>query len=45
LGLDLDRAIERFDSAETCRALGVALPAFESGTNLCDLILVHWSPT
>ncbi len=40
-GLDLDRAIERHDSANACSALGVALPAFDSGTNLCDLVLIR----
>jgi len=41
LGLDIDRSIARFDSATACAALGVALPAFDSGTNLCDLVLVR----
>jgi hydroxypyruvate reductase len=40
-GLDLDRALARFDSASACAALGCALPAFDSGTNLCDLVLVR----
>lgn len=43
-GLDLDRAIARFDSAATCAELGVAVPAFDSGTNLCDLVLVRVGP-
>lgn len=40
-GVDLDRAIARFDSATACAELGVALPAFDSGTNLCDTVLVR----
>jgi len=40
-GIDLDQAIARFGSAAACAALGVALPAFDSGTNLCDLVLVR----
>ncbi|MBI5542558.1 MAG: DUF4147 domain-containing protein [Deltaproteobacteria bacterium] len=41
MNVDLDRAIARFDSATTCAALGVAVPAFDSGTNLCDLVLIR----
>ncbi|MGC4117150.1 MAG: MOFRL family protein [Myxococcales bacterium] len=40
-GIDLDQAIARFDSEAACRSLGIALPAFDSGTNLCDLVLVR----
>jgi glycerate 2-kinase len=40
LGVDLDRVLARFDSAAACRSLGAALPAFDSGTNLCDLVLL-----
>ena len=43
IGLDLDAAIARFDSAAACAALGAALPAFQSGTNLCDLVLARRS--
>jgi len=42
-GAQLDLPIARFDSATTCAALGLALPAFDSGTNLCDLVLVRKS--
>jgi len=41
LGIDLDRAVERFDSAPALATLGAALPAFASGTNLTDLVLVN----
>lgn len=40
-GVDLAGAIARFDSATACAALGAAIPAFDSGTNLCDLVLVR----
>lgn len=40
LGVELDRVLARFDSAAACRTLGAALPAFDSGTNLCDLVLL-----
>ncbi|HEY3451212.1 MAG TPA: DUF4147 domain-containing protein [Myxococcales bacterium] len=43
-GIDLDGAIDRFDSAAACSSLGIALPAFDSGTNLCDLVLVRVRP-
>ena len=43
-GVDLDRAIARFDSAAACSVLGLAIPAFDSGTNLCDLVLVRVRP-
>ncbi len=44
LGINLRQAIARFDSAPACAALGAALPAFDSGTNLCDLILLERTP-
>ncbi len=40
-GVDLDGAIARFDSATALGELSAALPAFASGTNLCDLVLFH----
>ncbi|MGI5860742.1 MAG: glycerate kinase type-2 family protein [Myxococcales bacterium] len=41
LGVDLDSAIARFDSATALGKLAAALPAFASGTNLCDLVLFY----
>ena len=40
-GLDPEYRLARFDSATLCRALGVQLPAFDSDTNLTDLVLVE----
>jgi hydroxypyruvate reductase len=39
--IDLEGAIASFDSATACAAMGIALPAFDSGTNLCDLVLMR----
>jgi glycerate 2-kinase len=36
----IDRAIARFDSATCCDRLGVSIPAWSTGTNLADLVLV-----
>jgi glycerate-2-kinase len=40
-GLDPDFRLARFDSATLCRALGAQLPAFDSDTNLADLVLIE----
>lgn len=39
-GLDPDFRLARFDSATLCRALGAQIPAFDSDTNLTDLVLI-----
>ena len=39
--IDLAAAISRCDSAAATSKLGLALPAFDSGTNLCDLVLIR----
>ncbi len=38
-GVDLSRALRDFDSAAACDRLKIALPTFDSGTNLCDLVI------
>lgn len=39
-GLNLEEALRRADSGSACEALGVALPARSTGTNLADLHLL-----
>jgi len=39
-GLDPDYRLATLDSATLCRALGAQLPAFDSETNLTDLVLI-----
>ena len=39
-GLDPDHRLARCDSATLCRALSAQLPAFDSDTNLTDLVLI-----
>ena len=40
MGEDLQGALDRFDASPCLRRLGLGLPAFESGTNLTDLVLI-----
>lgn len=39
-GIDLDRALAEARSGPACLALGAAIPRVETGTHLCDLVLV-----
>jgi hydroxypyruvate reductase len=39
-GLDLDAALEEARSGPACAALRAAIPRFETGTHVCDLVLV-----
>nr|WP_041448065.1 DUF4147 domain-containing protein [Anaeromyxobacter sp. Fw109-5] len=39
-GVDLDAALAEARSGPACAALGVAIPRFETGTHVCDLVLV-----
>ena len=39
-GLDPDHRLATFDSATLCRALNAQIPAFDSPTNLTDLVLL-----
>jgi glycerate-2-kinase len=39
-GIDLDRALAEARSGPTCLALGAAIPRVETGTHLCDLVIV-----
>jgi hydroxypyruvate reductase len=41
VGVDLEAPLGRFNSADACASIGAALPAFDSETNLCDLVLVR----
>jgi hydroxypyruvate reductase len=40
MGFAPEKRLAAFDSGPLCAQLGVAIPAFESGTNLCDLVLL-----
>ncbi len=40
LGISIERAQARFDVSPAVAKLGIGLPAFESGTNLTDLVLL-----
>ena len=39
-GIGLERALAEARSGPACAALGVAIPRFETGTHLCDLVMV-----
>jgi hydroxypyruvate reductase len=39
-GVDLDAALAEARSGPACEALGAAIPRFETGTHLCDLMMV-----
>ena len=39
-GVDLDAALAEARSGPACLALGAALPRVETGTHLCDLVVV-----
>lgn len=39
-GADLDAAIREARSGPACVAIGAAIPRFETGTHLCDLVMV-----
>jgi len=39
-GVDLDAALAEARSGPACAALGVAIPRFETGTHVCDLVMV-----
>ncbi|WP_243337840.1 glycerate kinase type-2 family protein [Anaeromyxobacter soli] len=39
-GIDLDAALAEARSGPACAALGAAIPRFETGTHVCDLVMV-----
>lgn len=39
-GVDLDAALAEARSGPACAALGAAIPRFETGTHVCDLVMV-----
>ncbi|HSD20785.1 MAG TPA: DUF4147 domain-containing protein [Anaeromyxobacter sp.] len=39
-GVDLDAALAEARSAPACATLGAAIPRFETGTHVCDLVMV-----
>ena len=38
--VDLDAALAEARSGPACAALGAAIPRFETGTHVCDLVMV-----
>ncbi|HET7824089.1 MAG TPA: MOFRL family protein, partial [Anaeromyxobacter sp.] len=39
-GVDVDAALAEASSGPACVAIGAAIPRVETGTHLCDLVLV-----